>query len=203
MSATVLQINPASPDPEIIKTAAAILRRGGIAIFPTDTVYGIGGDGRRKEVIRRICKIKGRPAKKPLARLISAPEEGRRWLKRPEHRKLAERFWPGPLTLIILLPGGPRRGFRCPEQPLIRNLIELSGIELAATSANLSGRREVMSGEEARQIFSERVDLILDGGIISGPPSTVLDLTVFPAKILRAGPISRPEIEECLGYAID
>ncbi len=203
MSATVLQIDTARPDPEIIKSAATILRRGGIAIFPTDTVYGIGGDGRREEVIRRICQIKGRPEDKPLVRLISSPEAVSEWLTRPEHRQLAERFWPGPLTLILLLPGGLRRGFRCPDQPLVRDLIKFSGIELAATSANLSGEPEAVSGEEACQIFSGKVDLILDGGRISGRPSTVLDLSVSPEKILRPGPVTRAEIEESLGYPID
>ncbi len=203
MSTIVLEVDLAAPAPEVLERFAAVLRSGGVAIFPTDTVYGIGGDGRRKEVIRRICQIKGRPEDKPLVRLISSPGAVSEWLTRLEDRHLAERFWPGPLTLILLLPGGLRRGFRCPDQQLIRELIKRSGIELAATSANLSGQPEVVSGEEARQIFSGKVDLILDGGMISGRPSTVLDLSVFPEKILRSGPVTRSEIEECLGYAID
>jgi len=201
--ARVLQVNPARPDPEVIQAAAALLGGGGVAVFPTDTVYGIGGDGRRKDTLDRIYAIKRRSPGKPLVRLISRPDEARSWLPRPGHRRLAEAFWPGPLTLIVRLPGGVSRGLRCPGLPFLRRLIEQAGIELAATSANLSGRPEVVSGAEAVSLFRGKVDLILQGGRTSGRASTVLDLTSSPEKILRPGPVTRAEIEKCLGYPID
>ena len=200
MKTSFLQIDPFAPDDRLIGYVARMIRAGKVVIFPTETVYGLGGDGGNPEVVKRIYRIKGRGGDKPLARLVGGWEElkGIEWGR--GHRKLAELFWPGPLTLILRLADGSRQGIRFPDQPFLQEVIRRSGVLFVATSANLSGKPEAASGEEARRLFSGKVDLILDGGEVSGRPSTVCDLTVSPEKILREGPIPRAEIEKVLRH---
>ena len=202
MKTEVIKIDPLSPAEEIVKKAARIIRAGGLVVFPTETVYGLGGDGSSPEVVRRIYRIKARGRDKPLARLIGERGELDSIIWKSGHRKLAEKFWPGPLTLIVKWADGSRRGIRFPDHILTRRLIRESAVPLVATSANLSGEPAVTGGGEAREKFSGKVDLVLDGGKTGGKASTVLDLTVFPEKILRFGPISKEELEECLGHPI-
>jgi L-threonylcarbamoyladenylate synthase len=197
-----IRIDPHAPDSGVIARAAEAVKKGGVIVFPTETVYGLGGDAGRPEAVRRIYRIKGRPEEKPLVRLVADWEEMEevRWDK--EHRKLAQRFWPGPLTLILPFAGGGTQGFRFPDHDLTRRLVRAAGVPFAATSANRSGEAEAKSGEEAERIFFGEVDLILDAGEVRGQASTVLDLSVSPEKILRKGPISRKEIEKVLGHSI-
>ena len=202
MMTLFIRIDPRDPDPGIIVQAAEAVKKGGVIVFPTETVYGLGGDAGRPEALRRIYRIKGRPEEKPLVRLVAGWEEMEevRWDK--EHRRLAERFWPGPLTLILPLAGGGTQGFRFPDHDLTRRLVRAAGVPFAATSANRSGEAEVKNGEEAERIFFGEVDLILDAGEVRGQASTVLDLSVSPPRLLREGPISRKELEKVLGRSI-
>ena len=202
MKTEIIRLDPAGSPDEAAEAAARVIGAGGVVVFPTETVYGLGGDGGRGEVRERICEIKGRERDKPLARLIADPREVEGLLRDAGHRRLVEKFWPGPLTLVLRGPDGTKQGFRLPDFPFIRKVIGECGCPLVATSANPSGGPEITGGEEARAEFAGLVDLIIDGGEVSGSASTVLDLTVRPEKILREGPVSREEIEEVLGREI-
>ncbi|MCX6349757.1 MAG: L-threonylcarbamoyladenylate synthase [Candidatus Aureabacteria bacterium] len=198
----LLHVDPYSPDPGVIARAAEAVKKGGVIVFPTETVYGLGGDAGRPEAARRIYRIKGRPEEKPLVRLVADWEEMEEVRWDTEHRRLAEWFWPGPLTLILPLAGGGTQGFRFPDHDLTRRLVRAAGVPFAATSANRSGEAEVKNGEEAERIFFGEVDLILDAGEVGGQASTVLDLSVSPPRLLREGPISWKELEKVLGLRI-
>lgn len=201
MKTKVIVFDPAAPADGVTGEAVRAIRAGGLVVFPTETVYGLGGDGGRVEVVNRIYELKGRRWDKPLVRLIADLKEVENLFKKTAHRRLAETFWPGPLTLILEQPDGVRQGFRVPVCLFARKLAAECGVPLVATSANPSGGPEVVSGEEARRLFSGAVDLIVDGGTLAGTASTVLDLTVSPEKILRPGPITQKQIERfCVDF---
>ena len=187
---------------EILDNAGRIIAGGGVVVFPTETVYGIGGDGRDPEVVGKIYRIKKRNDKKPLVRLISDLEDIRELLNGEGELCLLKEYWPGPLTVILRTEGGKTCGFRLPGHDYIRRMIEMSGVEMVATSANRSGEPAITDGVTARSEFGGRVDLIIDGGKVMGRSSTVLDLAVSPPRILREGPVTRAEIEACLGYRV-
>lgn len=195
----LLCIDPSAADPAVVARAAEVVRKGGVIIFPTETVYGLGGDGGRVDVVRRIFAVKGRAEAKPLARIVADWEDLAGVASTPETRRVAEHFWPGPLTLILPLRDGRAQGFRFPDHALTRAIVRASGVPFVATSANRSGEAEVASGDEASRLFSGRVDAILDAGELRGMASTVLDLASSPARLLREGPVSRCEIEKVLG----
>lgn len=202
MKTKIITLDPAAPSEKTLNETVRVIRKGGVLIFPTETVYGLGGDGRQVDVVNRIYEIKGREKRKPLSRLIADWKEVEALLEKAEHRRLAERFWPGPLTLILKLPDGSRQGFRFPDHIFVQRMIRRSKVPIVATSANLSREPEVATGEEAREKFSGQVDLILDGGRVSGCPSTVLDLSVYPEEILRKGPVSKEDMEKYLGHKV-
>ena len=187
---------------EILDTAVRVLAGGGVVLFPTETVYGLGGDGGNPAVVERIYRIKKRSGDKPLVRLIADQSEIRPMLTEDGQAGLLRKYWPGPLTVILRTPEGITRGYRIPGHEFIRRMIEESGVEMVATSANRSGEPAIMDGAAARREFGGRVDLIIDGGKVTGIASTVLDLSVSPPRILREGPVPRAEIEACLGYRV-
>lgn len=189
-----------------IKKAAAILRRGGLIAFPTDTVYGLGTNALRREGFRRIYALKGRDPRKPLPVLVEslARAEALAHLD-PRARALARAFWPGPLTLVLKTKALGRRasgadtiGLRVPDHAGVRALIRAAGAPLAATSANRSRHPECRSAEEVASALGKDIDFILDGGTLHGTPSTVVDLTGPEAGILRWGQLPEREIWEVL-----
>ena len=198
----ILKLESNSAGNELLAAAADVIGRGGVIVFPTETVYGLGGAADLAEVVEKIYRIKGRKRDKPLPRLIAGIKEAEKLFPSPAHRRLARKFWPGPLTLILPVPGPGTRGFRVPAHRFARNLIRAAGCSLAVTSANRSGEEEVTDGRTARKLFEGRVDLIVDGGKVPGGASTVLDLTTRPERILRSGPVTREEIEDCLGHEV-
>ena len=186
-------------DPESIMEAASLLCAGRVIAFPTDTVYGLGAHGFVSRAVEQLYVLKGRNRQKAIALLIgdvadltsvaaSVPESA--W-------RMAERFWPGPLTLIlpkapelldVLTAGGPSIAVRVPAHAQALKLISTVGAALAVTSANRSGQKEAVTAEEVAVTFGDRVPLILDGGRCpGGMPSTVVDVTVSPARIRRRG----------------
>jgi len=193
----ILSVDPVRPDPETVAAAVAVFRAGGLVVFPTETVYGIALDADNPGAVRRLYELKGRRGDKPLARLLADPREAKDLV--PARWKGILSFWPGPLTLV--LPGKDgAEGYRCPDQALERALARLSGVKLAATSANLSGSSPVSTGAEAAVILKKGIDLMLDGGRSGGgTPSTVLDLTGPRPVLRRRGPVGLSEIAECLG----
>ncbi|MCD6480369.1 threonylcarbamoyl-AMP synthase [Candidatus Bathyarchaeota archaeon] len=194
---------------ENIRRAAVIIRLGGVVIYPTDTVYGLGCDPANVDATRRICEIKGR-ADKPLPLACSDVEAAKRIVEfNPIAEKLAERFWPGPLTMVLpakvdypiwVTHGARTLGVRVPGHPVARRLAKLSGGVIVTTSANKSGEPPPKTALEAAEQIGEEVDLILDAGPAPlKQPSTVLDLSGDELWIIRPGPIKAEDIKKTLG----
>lgn len=206
MQTEILRIDPDREDREILLRVAGILGRGGLIVYPTDTFYGLGASGYQADAVRNIYRVKQRNASKPLSLVIS----DYRMLQEvaaelpPVLPDLAEAFWPGPLTVVVpassrlpdVLLGASRTiGVRIPDLAWLRQLVRASGFPLTATSANLSGAGETADPREAVRIFQGKVDLIVDGGAASGGrPSTVLDLSMHPPRILRQGAVSQERL---------
>ena len=196
-----------------ISRAAAILREGGLVAMPTETVYGLAADALNGSAVRRIFEAKGRPMDNPLIVHVAHIEDiARLGLTRdfPEKaRKLAEAFWPGPLTIILpkgdVIPDEVSAGLdtvavRLPSHPAARKLIELSGTALAAPSANTSGKPSPTSACHVADDMDGRIEAILDGGSSRvGVESTVITLATPVPRILRPGIITREEIESVIG----
>ncbi len=198
-------------DAQSIEQAADILRRGGLLAIPTETVYGLGANGLDETAVLHIFEAKGRPQDNPL--ILHIPDAG--WLERycedvPDAAyKLAERFWPGPLTMILKKkPCVPLRttggletvGMRCPDHPVTRAIIERAGVPVAAPSANTSGRPSCTTAEHVREDMWGKIDGIVDGGPCQvGVESTIIDLTVTPPQLLRPGGLPLESLRDALG----
>ncbi|UCH56976.1 MAG: threonylcarbamoyl-AMP synthase [Candidatus Bathyarchaeota archaeon] len=191
------------------RRAAASGRRGGVDNYPTETVYGIGCAPQILEAAKRICLAKGR-ADNPLPLACSDTDEARRIVEfSPTAERLAERFWPGPLMLVLpakveysvwITHGAKTLGVRVPDHQISQELAKLSGGVIVSTSANLSGEKPPTNASDAARQLGEKVDLILDGGsTLLTRPSTVIDLSGEYAQILRRGPITWEQIEQALG----
>ena len=205
----------AEADAAIIRRAGALLRAGGLVAFPTETVYGLGADALNPQAVARIFAAKGRPPDNPLIVHVTGPEQAgpavvARW---PEAaRRLVARFWPGPLTLV--LPAGPavpaavRAGLptvavRCPSHPVARALIAAAGTPVAAPSANRSGRPSPTRADDVWADLGPHLDMLLDAGPVPvGVESTVVDVTVWPPRLLRPGGLPVEAIEEVLGVGL-
>ena len=196
-AATIKLSDPGGPE-RALKEGAEILKRGGVVIIPTDTVYGLAVDGRDPAAVEKVYRIKRRPPGKPLVRLVADRRAVLPLLSSPGEVRLLEKFWPGALTVILETPEGESRGYRMPAHGLVREMIRAAGVELAATSANRSGEPVITSPAEA-EAFAGEVDLIIDDGTLSGAASTVLDLSGPRPRILREGPIDPEELFGLLG----
>lgn len=195
----------------IIKTAADIIARGGLVAFPTETVYGLGGDAFDVNASARIYEAKGRPSDNPLIVHIAALEDLYSLTDNIPDKALAlaKEFWPGPLTMIVdkknCVPDTVTGGLstvavRLPSHKIARDLIKASGTFIAAPSANLSGRPSPTRAEHVIEDLSGRVDMIIDGGDIEiGLESTIVDLTEDVPVILRPGYITMEMIEDVIG----
>lgn len=194
-----------------IGEAAAILRAGGLLGIPTETVYGLGADALNPAAVRHIYEAKGRPSDNPL--IIHVPDES--WLETYCHDvpelayRLAEAFWPGPLTMILprkpIVPdrttGGLETvGVRCPDHPVTLAIITAAGVPIAAPSANTSGRPSCTCAADVMEDMNGKIEGIVDGGPSSvGVESTILDLTVTPPQLLRPGGLPLEELEAVAG----
>ena len=206
----IIAVNPAEPEPAIIERAAGFIRQGQMVAFPTETVYGLGANALDSAAVARVFEAKGRPATNPLIVHIpdaySARELAAGW---PDcAQQLAERFWPGPLTLVLkkservpfnVTGGGDTVALRAPAHPVAQALLRAAAVPIAAPSANRStGISPTRAGHVVKSLDG-RIPLILDGGATpGGMESTVLDLTDPTApRILRPGPIGA-ELEAIL-----
>jgi len=191
-----------------ILTASRIVRSGGLVIYPTDTVYGLGCDPFNITAVKRVFRVKGE-REKPLPILASSIDHVEKIASlSPEAEKIARWFWPGPLTLIVpkkpILPevvtcNLNSVGARVPNHAIALRLINLSNGLLVGTSANKTGEKPPQTAHEAARQLGEEVDAILDGGPTTlGVSSTIVDLTPKKPRILREGPISFKEISEVL-----
>ena len=192
--------------PEAIRRAAEVVAGGGLLIYPTDTVYGLGCDPFNEEAVRRVFEVKGR-GDKPLPVLASSLEKAKRIaFFRPLALRIAKAFWPGPLTLVlprkpslpdVVVCGAPSVGVRVPGHEFALELIEACGGLLVGTSANKSGRPAPRTAQEAIAELGDLVDLVVDAGPSPlGRPSTIVDLTSpQDIRVIREGPIKLEEVE--------
>jgi L-threonylcarbamoyladenylate synthase len=194
---------------DVARRAAEVLRRGGLVVYPTDTVYGLGANPADGRAVQRIYEVKRRPDAKAIIWLAATMADVRAWCEVSRAAEdLAARFWPGGLTLILprLHPGPddiPTLGVRVPAHPASLAVIRGFGAAVATTSANRSGEPSARSAEEAIAAIGDDVDLVVDAGPSpGGVESTVLDLTVEPPLILRAGAVTQETIETALGKEI-
>ena len=194
--------------------ALRLLQAGKLVAVPTETVYGLAADARQPEAVKRIFSAKQRPHSHPLIVHIADAIELPRWADPIPAAAwtLARHFWPGPLTLLLpkaahvapeVTGGLPTIGLRVPAQPVLRDLLRALGSGLAAPSANLHKQLSATSAAQVLSTLQGRIDAVLDGGDCAvGLESTIVDLTADPVRILRAGPVSRAELEAALGQAV-
>ena len=195
---------------DTLPLAAELLRNGALVAVPTETVYGLAGNGLDEEAVKAIYEVKGRPAVKPLSLMVPGADAMEQYCEDvpPQAKALAERFWPGPLTIVLkareLVPalvraGGETVGLRCPDHPLTLRLLEAAGIPFAAPSANPSGEPSPKTAEEVARFFDGRIAAIVDGGPCGiGKESTLLDMSRTPYRVLRQGALPEAEIASAL-----
>lgn len=201
-------------DESLCLKAARVLREGGIVAFATETVYGLGADAFNEAAVRRVFRVKGRPENHPLiVHLADAAMIGD-WASHVPHAaaRLAERFWPGPLTLILrkasrvpeVVTGGQQSvGLRVPAHPMALAMLRALGSGIAGPSANRFGKVSPTTAAHVRQDLGEEVDFILDGGPCSvGVESTIVSVLDETPVILRPGGVTREAIEEALGCSV-
>lgn len=204
---TETRVVPAD-EPGAVDRAVQVVRRGGLVAFPTDTVYGVGTAAFDPEAVLRIYQAKGRSEMKAIPVLLSGPEDLERVtaVVNSELRRLAARFWPGPLTLVVSkhtdipaeVSADATVGLRVPDHAVARALLAGAG-PMAVTSANRSGGADPTTAAQVLADLGEAVELILDGGRApGGRPSTVIDCTQRPPRLIRPGPVSLEAVLECL-----
>jgi L-threonylcarbamoyladenylate synthase len=197
-----------------VAEAVAVLKGGGLVAYPSDTVYGLGAAASDEQAIERLFVVKGRLSQKALSLLLADAEDMASLCAEvpPAAKLLAERFWPGGLTLVLrrsgafhsaALGGGDSVAVRVPDHAFLRELVRALGEPITGTSANRSARPSCRTAQEVERELGDAVDLIIDGGPSrAGQESTVVDITTHPLKMLREGAISRREIERVLGQAV-
>ena len=199
----VVSVDPRRPDAAALDDAAAVLRDGGLVAFPTETFYGLGALALDRTAVRRIFDLKGRAETKPLLVLVDSLAMAERVGDvGPAARELAARHWPGALTLVVparegvpkdVTAGTGTIGVRVSPHPVARGLVGAVGAPVTAPSANASGAPPPTTAEAVLAYFRDRIELVLDGGPTSGgEPSTVLDTTTDPPRILRQGAVVVP-----------
>lgn len=211
MHTKIIKIDKNNFKAEDLKEAASIIKEGGLVAFPTETVYGLGANGLEKSSIKKIYKAKGRPSDNPLILHIGKKDGIYPLVKEvPDLAlELIEEFWPGPLTIILeksdLVPGIITGGLetvaiRMPQHPIARRLIELSGVPIAAPSANISGKPSPTSGRDVIEDMDGKIAAVIDGGPTGiGLESTVLDLSGEKPMVLRPGGIGIEELRRVAG----
>ena len=213
MNTQIVKTDGISLDTEALSQAAEILRGGGLVVFPTETVYGLGGDGTNADAAKKIYAAKGRPSDNPLIIHISAPDDAERYaVTNDTYYKLAKAFMPGPLTVILpkkdTIPLSVTGGLdsvavRCPSHPIARQIIRAAGIPVAAPSANLSGKPSPTCARHVIDDLSGRVDMIIDGGSCEiGLESTIIKLDGSSATLLRPGAITADALR-CVCSSVD
>ncbi len=198
-------------DPDTAQIAARIIRSGGLVAIPTETVYGLGANGLDEAAVAKIFQAKGRPQDNPLILHIAGPEEIENYCHHIPQAAydLAEKFWPGPLTMVLparrRVPKRTTGGLdtvavRCPDSDITREIIRLSGVPLAAPSANISGKPSTTTAQHVLHDHDGRIELIVDGGSCRvGVESTIVDLSGQRPRLLRPGGITPEQLLEVLG----
>ena len=196
----VRAVDPAAPSPAILADAAAVLAGGGVVAFPTETFYGLAVRALDAPAVARLFALKGRPRSSPILVLVDEPARIEAFARVSDvARAFMDRHWPGALTLVLhagagvppeLTAGTGTVGVRQPGHAVARGLAAAAGGPITAPSANLSGEPPPTTAAEVRRVFDGQIELILDGGATpGGAPSTVLDVTVDPPRVIRAGAV--------------
>ncbi len=211
METQVRRLSYSQIDETVIEEAGRIIRKGGLVAFPTETVYGLGGDALNPESSKKIYAAKGRPSDNPLIVHIADKRDLHRIVREvPEKaKKLMEAFWPGPLTMIFykneLVPQATTGGLdtvavRMPSDRIAAAFIRAAGGFVAAPSANVSGRPSTTTAAHVEEDLSGRIEMILDGGqAVIGLESTIVDMSVEPPVILRPGAVTKEMMEAVIG----
>ncbi len=194
--------------------AVEVLRAGGVVAIPTDTLYGLAACAFDVDAIHRVFEIKGRDRGAALPLLLGEPEDMSLYASSvpAAARRLADRFWPGPLTIVLpradrvpaaITGGRSTVALRVPDHPVPRQLARSLGAPITGTSANSSGAEPARSAAGVVCQLGDKLDMVFDGGTLpESPPSTIVDLSISPPKVLRSGAISRDELEEVAGVRI-
>jgi L-threonylcarbamoyladenylate synthase len=196
----VVGVDPVDPEATALARAAAVLRGGGLVAFPTETFYGLGAAAGDASAVRRVFRVKGRDAGKPLLVLVDSIAMAERVAEvTPPARELMARHWPGALTLVLRARGGlPAEltagtgtiGVRLSPHPVAGGLVRALGAPVTAPSANLAGAAPPTRAAAVLAVFDGAIDLVLDGGATAGgPPSTVVDVTADTVRVLRRGAV--------------
>ena len=189
------------PDPRLIEEAAAIVREGGLVAFPTETVYGLAADASNPAAVARLNQVKGRPPEKPYSWHVHSVEQLEPLVGElpPPAVRLIERFWPGPLTIILPTKTGTTIGFRLPDHPVARAFLAACRVPVVAPSANRSGEPPPRDAQAVLESLDGAFDALLDAGPTPlGKESTVVEVQGNQVDIRRKGAISREEIDSAI-----
>ena len=190
MKTSVIKVDPLNPEMDKIRDAALVLAGGGLVAFPTETVYGLGVNLEDKKAVARLYEVKKRPRDKPFSIHIAREHDIERFARdiSPYVWRIIDKFWPGPLTLVLKSRSNGTVGLRMPNNKIALSLLAEAGIPVAAPSANLSSNPPPKDVESVLKDLEGSVDLIIDGGQVElGIESTVVDVAGLPIRILRAG----------------
>ena len=211
MKSRVVGIDPSKTEEGVLRTLGGILASDGVMAYPTETFYGLGAIVFSRKAVRRIFRLKERDAGKPLSLIVSDIDMIERIAAEPPpvFRLLAEEFWPGPLTLVLkaapsfpeeLAGPGHTIAVRIPPLAWLRELVAEIGLPLTATSANVSGKKEISNAADVIRLFNGKVDVIVDGGATPGGlPSTIVDLAAGEPRFLRDGAVPADAVLACFG----
>jgi L-threonylcarbamoyladenylate synthase len=203
---TILQLNPNRISGAVVRETARVIRKGGVIVYPTETIYGLGCSAFDEKAIKRIFEIKQRPETNPMLVLVRNRAMLRELVDEIPSKaiELMDCFWPGPLTIVFharekvsssLTAGSGKIGVRMPGSRFCLKLLDESQIPLVSTSANISGKKASSSIHSLKRMFADKVDSIIDAGsLASSLPSTVVDVSSRKVQILREGAISRKQL---------
>ena len=211
----ILKVSPDYSEEDVINSAAAIVSRGGVIAYPTETIYGLGADATNERAIRRVFEIKGRDFANPVSVIIGDPQDVYPLVRKVTDtaQKLMDAFWPGPLTIVfesadgvlpLITANTGKIGIRLTSHEVARQIAAKTGKPLTATSANLSGAPECANASDVATQLGDKIDAIINLGNTSGTKgSTIIDVTCAPLAILREGAISRKTIEKYLNASFE
>lgn len=215
MKMKVIRVNPENPELKTLQEAADVILGNGVIGYPTETVYGLGANALSDTAVEKVFELKQREKNKPILIIVSDLNQIMGLISFfPEiANSVTRHFWPGPLTIIFkaalhlakpLLGTGNTIGIRIPDNRICLELLQLCGVPLTSTSANLSGRNNPVCVDEVITSFGDRLNLIIDGGIArSRISSTVLDLSKDEPVLIREGIIHKKTIEQTIGFKIN
>jgi tRNA threonylcarbamoyl adenosine modification protein (Sua5/YciO/YrdC/YwlC family) len=205
MATKTIKIDRQKPDDKALHKAADIIRDGGLVIVPTDTVYGIAANSQNKKTIEKLARIKSRPKDKKFSLHIDSKEKAETFAKNipVAAYKLMDKFWPGPLTLILKAMDDTTIGIRLPNDNIALRIIELADIPVVCPSANISGKPAPIDFAEAIKDLDGMVDMAIDAGATKlGIASSVVDMTVIPPAVLREGAVNKEQVIDVINKKI-